>query len=160
MLRLMAFLDLCVSSTRWSLLCSQKRCVSQSQLAAAVSRPDGIPCCHANDESHIDASDPVYMFSWHTLLPGLYWLQTLTLLCWSQDRTPCTQIQRTPSRGSAEWPLLCSIDPRLARIWRGVSFSLLVPCLSLAPLVWWYPSTMAKSRESLVARIGIREPKN
>ena len=58
MLRLMAFLDLCIGSTiRWSLLCSRQRCVSQSQFAA-VSRPDGIPCCHANDESHIDAFDP------------------------------------------------------------------------------------------------------
>ena len=37
----MAFLDLCIGSTRWSLLCSRKRCVSQSQFAAAVSRPDG-----------------------------------------------------------------------------------------------------------------------
>ena len=27
-------------------------------------------------------------------------------------------------------------------------------------VIWWYPSTMAKSRELIVARIGIREPKN
>ena len=41
MLRSMAFLDLCIGSTRWSLLSSRKHCDSQSQIAAAVSRPDG-----------------------------------------------------------------------------------------------------------------------